>query len=187
MATQFKEELLTDANLVVNCTTEEQAKTLLKWAHSKGKKWGSGGSYLNSTNWEEYRQHTCYNLTKGRFGGANEYRTSTILSYEEALAEPEWQPKRGDRVLVWDDHKENAVERIFLAEIKGVYYPIYCVADCHEDGFENGETFDLCCWANMKPLPTIDPAITELEEKIVAQEKLMKEMKESLNNMKEKA
>jgi hypothetical protein len=70
------------------------------------------------------------------------------------LEKQTFKPKRGDKVLVWDDNEDMlAVERIFLTEIEGSTYPYICVdQDCEED-FTNGKTFHNTSWINMKPLP----------------------------------
>ncbi len=62
-------------------------------------------------------------------------------------------PKRGDRVLVWDNNEENAVERIFITEIEGAYNPCLCVAELSENHFLNGEKFYFSWFKNIKPIP----------------------------------
>ena len=62
-------------------------------------------------------------------------------------------PKRGDKVLVWDIDEENAVERIFLTEIKGAYNPYICVAGGCKKEFFNGEKFNIVYFNNIKPIP----------------------------------
>ena len=62
-------------------------------------------------------------------------------------------PKRGDRVMVWDNNEENAVERIFITEIEGAYNPCLCVAELSENHFLNGEKFYFSWFKNMKPIP----------------------------------
>jgi hypothetical protein len=64
-----------------------------------------------------------------------------------------FKPKRGDKVLVWNNHEENAIECIFLTEIEGTKYPYICVTQSEEEKFINGNVFDIAFWKNMKPLP----------------------------------
>lgn len=48
--------------VAVNCTTPKQAEAFCKLMHENGLKWSSGFSYLESTNWEEYKEASCYTL-----------------------------------------------------------------------------------------------------------------------------
>ncbi len=65
----------------------------------------------------------------------------------------EFNPKRGDRVLVWDDDENKEVERIFLSEIKGAKNKIVSVEFGDEKLFLAGKEFEVLTWKNMKPLP----------------------------------
>jgi hypothetical protein len=67
-----------------------------------------------------------------------------------------FKPKRGDKVLVWDDNEENAKECIFLTEIEGAKFPYICVNTISEEAFINGNTFHPTFWKNIKPLPIIE-------------------------------
>lgn len=82
---QFKEYILTTEDIKVHCTTEEQAKNLLKWADSKGRKWFSGTSFIATTHWDTYKCNTYYNIEVGTYGAI--LPDSTTISYEEALLE----------------------------------------------------------------------------------------------------
>ena len=87
---QFREDLLTNPNLVVNCRSEKEATELLTWADSKGRTWGNGESYLEDNKWGYNKTDTCYFI----YGGTHsiksffeEENTSYIvLPYNEALA-----------------------------------------------------------------------------------------------------
>jgi hypothetical protein len=85
----------------------------------------------------------------------------------------EWQPKRGDRVLVWDSD-EKPKERIFLAEIKGSVSPIVTVPKAHEVYFKNNETFGVTQYKHMKPLPIEHP----IEDKVSEAAKKLCELQE---------
>jgi hypothetical protein len=63
-----------------------------------------------------------------------------------------FKPKRGDRVLVWDDEEQNAIECIFLTEIEGALYPYTSVANEYEEDFINGDIFHTNTWKNIKPI-----------------------------------
>ena len=81
--------------------------------------------------------------------------------------ETEWQPKRGDRVLVWDNDESKAEERIFLAEIKGSSYPIRTVASDCENDFKEEIEFETTEYKKMKPLPIEQPIETDFKTKVI--------------------
>lgn len=49
-----------DNKIAVHCKTEEEAIDFCKQMHGHGMRWNSGRSYLEKTNYEEYREKTCY-------------------------------------------------------------------------------------------------------------------------------
>jgi hypothetical protein len=69
-----------------------------------------------------------------------------------AQLEANEKPKRGDKVLVWDNKDENAEERIFLAEIVGAISSYICVCHGDEEMFKKDKKFGLIAWENMKPI-----------------------------------
>ena len=85
---------------------------------------------------------------------------------ESPKAETEWQPKRGDRVLVCDDDNSYC-ERIFLAQIKGCKLPIRVVAHNNEGRFFNNEEFSSEGYKFMKPLPIEQPKETYFKTKVI--------------------
>lgn len=85
---QFNEMILHERMVVVQCRTEQQARELLAWAHSKGKKWCNGESFLNNTLWEVNGFLTCYNVWFGEVGSKIAFTTHSprcVLSFEEVL------------------------------------------------------------------------------------------------------
>jgi hypothetical protein len=98
---------------------------------------------------------------------ANDLIQTVDKLFNQWQKEAEFSPKRGDRVLVWnDDDQLKGYERIFLAEIKGEKQPIIAVMLGHEELFLNGEKFNSCKYKNMKPLPTdFKSKVIELIEK----------------------
>lgn len=56
----LKEFFNSDKNLVIHCDTEEKANILLKAFDKLGKKWCAGAFYTEKTNWDEYKEKTCY-------------------------------------------------------------------------------------------------------------------------------
>lgn len=49
-----------DNKIAVNCKTEEEAKDFCRQMHGQGMKWCTGKSYMEKTNYEEYKGETCY-------------------------------------------------------------------------------------------------------------------------------
>lgn len=85
----FNETILDEKNnIVVHCDTRDKAKDLLEWAHSKGKHWGSGDSYLAKNCWSEYEKETCYSLSTGYYGTRGCYDGMVIMPYEDVLVKP---------------------------------------------------------------------------------------------------
>jgi hypothetical protein len=93
------------------------------------------------------------------YEGLNYFFTDSGLHYpadlviEQLEKQETFKPKRGDKVLVWDNEEEKAQERIFLTEIEGASQPYICVLPVNEKDFINGGIFSICEWINMKPLP----------------------------------
>lgn len=54
---EFKDK---DNKIAVHCKTEEEAKDFCRQMHGHGMKWCTGKSYMEKTNYEEYKGETCY-------------------------------------------------------------------------------------------------------------------------------
>lgn len=80
---EFREDLLSDPNLLVNCRTEEQAINFCTWMDSKGLDWQHNGGLF--TYWHNYEEQTVYSANLNWFSGVEHYPDKIILSYEEAL------------------------------------------------------------------------------------------------------
>jgi hypothetical protein len=96
----------------------------------------------------------------------------TILTTEQFIElfdkkETEWQPKRGDIVLVWDSEGNDLKERIFLIKIESAIYPIITVGIKYGNEFNNGEKFGIECYKHMKPLPIEQPKETDFKTKVI--------------------
>ena len=52
---------------VMHCKTEEEARNFLSYLDSIGKKWNSGGSYLQETEWHHYESDTVYFFNNGTY------------------------------------------------------------------------------------------------------------------------
>jgi hypothetical protein len=95
-------------------------------------------------------------------------QAETTQDDETCYAKPtEWQPKRGDRVLVWDSEGNDLKERIFLIKIESAIYPIITVGIKYGNEFNNGEKFGIECYKHMKPLPIEQPKETDFKNKVI--------------------
>ncbi len=72
---EFKDK---DNKIAVHCKTEEEAKDFCRQMHEHGMKWSTGKSYMEKTNYEEYKGETCYT----GFGVFSSYRYYNSEGYE---------------------------------------------------------------------------------------------------------
>lgn len=112
---EFDYDKIMRYGFVINCKTEWQADSLLAWTDSKGLTWRNKESYLKKTDWQEYRESTCYYLPKGGYADLSWFRAYgyDILSYEEALL-PQYNKTKG----ITSSENENHLERIYDRLVK---------------------------------------------------------------------
>lgn len=84
-----------DNKIAVHCKTEEEAKDFCKRMHEHGMKWCTGKSYMEKTNYEEYKGETCYI----RFGMFSSYRYYNSEGYE---------------ILEWSDYMNKEFTKVDL-------------------------------------------------------------------------
>lgn len=100
-------------------------------------------------------------LTKGRMG-----KECAQILFNQWQKEKEFSPKRGDRVLVWEGN-DDPIERIFLAEIKGLREPIVVVNGGYEEEFKNNMPFESSQFMHMSPLPPEQPSETDFKSQVI--------------------
>ena len=83
--------------IAVNCKTEEEAKDFCKRMHEHGMKWCTGKSYMEKTNYEEYKGETCYT----GFGMFSPYRHYNSVGYE---------------ILEWSDYMQKKFTKADLED-----------------------------------------------------------------------
>lgn len=86
-----------DNKIAVHCKTEEEAKDFCKRMHEHGMKWCTGKSYMEKTNYEEYKGETCYI----RFGMFSSYRYYNSEGYE---------------ILEWSDYMDKEFTKADLED-----------------------------------------------------------------------
>jgi hypothetical protein len=86
---KFKMELLGGNNLVVNCKTDEQWKTLLNWAKQTATEQSNNKAAYDDLmeDWCEFGQESCLDLFNRDYDTIETCKTMQfeVLSYEEAL------------------------------------------------------------------------------------------------------
>lgn len=92
-----------DNKIAVNCKTEEEAKDFCKRMHEQGMKWCTGKSYMEKTNYEEYKGGTCY----AGFGMFSSYR---------------YYNSEGYKILEWSDYMNKEFTKADLKDGMVVEY-----------------------------------------------------------------
>ncbi len=92
-----------DNKIAVNCKTEEEAKDFCRQMHGQGMKWCTGKSYMEKTNYEEYKGETCYT----GFGMFSSYRYYNSEGYE---------------ILEWSDYMQKEFTKADLKDGMVVEY-----------------------------------------------------------------
>lgn len=54
-------------NYVMHCETAEEAEVFCKFLHNQWKEWRGGDSYLDCTEWSDYKENTCYNFNSNTY------------------------------------------------------------------------------------------------------------------------
>jgi hypothetical protein len=102
-------------------------------------------------------------------------QAETTQDDETCYAKPtEWQPKRGDRVLVFDYENVEPLNAIYLETVIGCTQPFLVVDAESEESFLKGNEFDFVTYKHMKPLPIEQPK----EDKVVEAAKRLCELQE---------
>jgi hypothetical protein len=137
-------------NTVIKNLTHEMGKKIIKKYQNDG--WDTrqllGGCHELNKNRLIY-----YGVIDGIFG---HYSLEQVQESNARIIEldhkPEFNPKRGDEVFVWDENESRKYKVIYIATIEGARYPIVAVHLIHEDRYRTGQPFDVIHWANMKPI-----------------------------------
>lgn len=90
-----------------------------------------------------------YGVINGRF---NHYFLNDVKKANAEIIELPIFPKRGDRILVWDDVEKYAIESIFLTFIEGAIQPIIAVSTNDTNLYTKDKPFLTVNWKNWKPI-----------------------------------
>jgi hypothetical protein len=147
-------------NTVIKNLTPEMGKRIIKKYQDDG--WGT--RLIEGTCTESNGDYYIYyGVIDGDF---DNYPIEKVWASKARIIEldEEWLPVRGERVLVWDGNESDAVERIYLTTIEGAKHPIVTVLNGDESEFENGLSFAMDVYDNMKRIET-NTELQELEAK----------------------
>ena len=69
-------------NEVIHCKTEEEAVALCKIMDDAGLEWAGGSSYIDKTQWNLYKEDTCYMPQSGQYGSIQYCTKNFNIVYE---------------------------------------------------------------------------------------------------------
>jgi hypothetical protein len=163
-------------NTVIKNLTPEMGKKIIKKYQDDG--WDTGG-LLGGACEATKNRFIYYGVIDGIFG---HYSLKQVQESNARIIEldhkPEFNPKRGDEVFVWDENESEPCKAIYLATIEGARDPIVSVHLIHEDRYRTGQPFAVTNWANMKPIPFDPKAQRKAELK-----KQIAELQEEFNRL----
>ncbi len=138
---EFDRAKVMQPKTVVHCRTEEQWLAITEWAEKE----------LDQC-WRGCISHDYIDLNGDQyFNCGSDIGDYTILTYEEALAEPSFE--RGELVEMrngcgkWE-------KRIYLGSIDRSTNPFIAVCVFDEDKFNAGKMFDTVKWQQIRKIPT---------------------------------
>lgn len=102
------------AKCVMLCKTQEEAEIFCRYLNSVGRKWRGNVSYsASTTNWDTYKDQTCYAFNEGTFSPIRHYKRNgyqilTFSDYDWGEAYKRLPPfKVGDRVCCTKSYQGN--------------------------------------------------------------------------------
>lgn len=139
---------------VIKANSQEHAIEIIKW-------WKSKGIIVDGYDGCSFKQLPYYGLDGNGVFSNFSLKTANSRGYE-VIELPATLPKRGDKVLVWDDIKEWSDKAIFLTYIQGADCPVIVVDENYEKEFLNNEEFSYAVYKNYKPISKEDTSLIEL-------------------------
>lgn len=125
-----------------------------------------------------------YGVINNRFGN---YKLDQVQSANARIIElDEFNPKRGDMVMVWDGDENDAREQIYLTTIEGCVCPIVSVYPDDADKFIKGEVFSITVTRHMKPISKPDPkaeALKKIDEAVIHHLAEVAKLQEEMNRL----
>ena len=112
----------------MHCKTKEEAEDFCKYLDTLGKKWCSGKSYVEVSNWDRYGKNTCYNFISNSFSGFRLYEKFDykILEWSDFMQKKNQNFTKKDlkdgMIIQYRDKTFRAVysEMLFTITSKGV-------------------------------------------------------------------
>ena len=126
----WKEFKNKDNKIAVHCKTEEEAKDFCKRMHEHGMKWSTGKSYMEKTNYEEYKGETCY-IGFGMFSSYRHYNSEgyEILEWSDYMDKEFTKADLRDGMVV--EQRDGNMYLVLAEEVvrKCGYNEMNCYAD----------------------------------------------------------
>lgn len=109
-------EMVSDKDVVVNCRSIEDAEYFCKWLHLHDKRWYTGSTYLNDTNYSGCYKNDidgiCYCVSTGDHCDINWYQTKepkTIIRFVPSMIKTDlvWKADKNYKINVSESKKSN--------------------------------------------------------------------------------
>jgi hypothetical protein len=120
-------------NQCIKVLNEEHGKKVIEYFKNSG---------IDTKELTGDRVKAYYGLFEGEFNFFDDTRDSEVIELPTEF-------KRGDKVLVWHNDENNAIEYIFLAKIEGSFFP-YIVKTSNSE-----VKFNTVCFKNCKHAPQV--------------------------------
>ena len=162
MKKKFRLEDYQGVAVVMHCGTEEKAIIFCNFLHDNSKKWCTGVSYKNKTNWKEHKENTCYNFKADTYSCKKYFSKShVILEFddfdwsEEMKLEITTDYKDPKWCEVRDSEDEEWKTSILVADSSDLNlkfpYRAICISD--KKDFLNGKKVDAVGYKYARPIP----------------------------------
>ena len=140
-------------NFCMHCDTEEKAKTFLRFLYKCDRNWILGDSYLAKTNWETYKEDTCYEFNDGTYCSLDQSKQKkyTILEFDDF----DWDEIRtGDNAMT----DKRTIIKFFKKAQRLCQSHLKC-SEC--------ELYNAGCRLDMRPIkrPEVTEEIVDIVEK----------------------
>lgn len=113
-------------NEVILAPTQEIANKLCNRMHELGMVWSDGSTYLDNSDWDKYRERTCYHPYKGKYSSGVNYSRDVVFTIEDlkdfnkdynSTTSLETLSKRIEKLEKFGQELEECIEELKSAKI----------------------------------------------------------------------
>ena len=137
-----------EGNYAMHCKTKEEAEDFCKYLDSIGRKWSSGHSYAELTEWNDYKEKTCYSFNYGYYAPISHFIVYNykILEWSDFMDKKFTKAdlKSGDIVLRRDGNVEivcietgTLIQRDGFSSLYELTDDLKCIYSDKEDNFDD--------------------------------------------------